>query len=359
MKEKLYPFHVAILIFMTQTGVVIFSLPRVVAEKYGYNGWIVLFLFAGISTFNIFLIALVYRLGKGRSIFEILEQSLSKFLLYPLYLILISVWAVLGCTVAKQYVIIFQMLVFPTTHPMLFKFFIDILIFLLVIKGIYTISKATTIFFWLIIWMMLIHLFFIKDFEFVRLTPFIFQGDTDMIMGGLDIYTAFIGYELALILIPFAKKNTKFMRAIYIGNLFTFATYLPLCIISFGFYSFGQLTRMKYPLLEMLSYMRLPFIERIEIFLFGFLLFSIVVTSVMYIWAAMETLRRIIPKAKTKWLAAIILCASFFVAWIPDILNEVEEWIRVVGYIETGIAFGLPIILITILLIQKGVKNNA
>lgn len=358
MQEKLHPFHITLLFYMTQTGVVLFSLPRLLADRFGYNGWVFLFVCAAVSTFNIFLISIVYRKGKGRSIYEIMEQSISKILLYPIYLVLILLWGTLGCLVAKQYSTIFQMVAFPTSHPMIFKLMIDVLVFLLVIKGIYSISKAVTSFFWMIVWMNVLLLFFWGDFEWARLTPFFFQGGTNDWLGALDIYTAFLGYEAAIILIPFAEKDGKFIRAVYIGNFATALGYFLFTIICFGFYSIEQIGHMKYPILDLLSYIRLPFIERIEYFLFGFFLLSVVVTFSIYVWMSLETARRLMPKANIKWLTIIILFIVFGITWIPDVSDEIEASLRYFGFAGTAVAFALPMLIIIILAFQKGARGN-
>lgn len=358
MQEKLHPFHVTLLFYLTQTGIVLFSLPRLLVDSFGYNGWVFLAVCTAVSTFNIFLISIVYRKGKGRSIFEIMEQSLSKILLYPLYSVLILLWSTLGCLVAKQYSTIFQMVAFPTSHPMIFKLMIDTLVFLLVIKGIYNISKAVTSFFWMIGWMNLLLLFFLGDFEWSRLTPFFLQGGTNDWLGGLDIYTAFLGYEAALFLIPFAQKDGKFMRAVYIGNFTTAIGYLLFTIVCFGFYSIEQIAHMKYPLLDLLSYIRLPFIERIEYFLFGFFLLSVVVTFSIYIWMSLETARRMMPRTNIKWLTILLLLIAFAITWFPDVSDEIEAWLRYFGFAGTAAAFVLPLLIILILAFQKGARSN-
>ncbi|RJX38131.1 spore gernimation protein [Paenibacillus pinisoli] len=358
MKEKLNPFHIALLIYMIQSGVVIFSFPRLMARSFGYNGWAAVLIFTAISSFVIFLISLVYRLGEGKSIFDILEQAIPKFMLYPIYVFLLSLWAILGCMVAKQYVIIFQMIAFPSTHPMFFKALIDVLSFILVIGGVYTISKASTTFFWMIAWMLFLLFFYFQDFEWARLTPFFFRGGTDMMWGSLDIYAAFLGFELALLLFPYVEKKGKFMKAVYIGNLITSLTYLTFTFICFGFYSFGQLTRMKYPLLELLSFIRLPFVERIENLLFSFFLFPALITIVMYIWAAVEVAKRMVPKANAKWHAAVLFVLSFAVSWIPDVIGEVEQWLQYLGYVEASVSLALPLLLIIVLWVKKGAMRR-
>ncbi|WP_169083761.1 GerAB/ArcD/ProY family transporter [Paenibacillus sp. PL91] len=355
-EEKLYPFHIAILIYMNQTGVIIMSLPRLLAENFGYNGWLALIGISLLVNLNIYIISLVYQIGKGRSIFQILEGSLPRLILYPLYVILIGIWAITGCLVIKNYVYIFQIVSYNTTHTMFLKLLVDILAFLLVIKGIYNISKAATSFFWLTIWMFLLLFFFTKDFELARLTPYLFKGDTHFLEGGFIVYTAFLGYELSLLLFPHVDHKKKFFRAVYIGNGITTVAYLIFCLICFGFYSFEQLRNMIYPLLDILSYIQLPFIERIENLLFGFFLFTTIITVVVYVWSAQETLARMAPKVNKKILAFIILTAAYLVAWIPDSLNEVGKWLQYLGYAELGVAVGLPLLLIFILLIHKGAR---
>ncbi|MBO9598079.1 MAG: GerAB/ArcD/ProY family transporter, partial [Cohnella sp.] len=230
-KEALSHAHVLILIYMVQTGITLFSLPQIEAQYFGTNGWLSVVLCSALAAMNILVIGLVYRLGKGKSIFELMEQTLPKWTLTPLYFGLICVWSMLGLMVVKEYVLIFQMMAFPTTHPMLLELVVDLLILYLVTKGIYNIGKAATVFFWLIIWMLLLLFFFFGDFEWSRMTTFLFQGGEGWQHGLIAIATAFLGYELSMLLFPYADPKTKLIRATLMGNgLLTFS-YLTLCIV--------------------------------------------------------------------------------------------------------------------------------
>ncbi|NQX45246.1 GerAB/ArcD/ProY family transporter [Paenibacillus tritici] len=358
MAEKLTPFHITILVYMTQSGIIIFTLPRQLAEYFGTNGWLFMVPCFVISSLNIYLISLVYHMGKGRSIFLILEQSISKVVLYPLYIGLSSVWLIFGCMIGKKYVLLFQMISFPTTNPMIFKLAIDLLALLLLTKGIYTISKATTVFFWVTIWMYLLLLGFIPNFQWVRLTPFIFKEGHDMVRGGLDIYTAFLGYELSLLYLPYMDHKKKSMRGVYAGNTILSVAYISFAFICFGFFSLGQLKKLLYPLLDLLAFIQLPFVERLENLLYGFFLFLILVTVVMYWWAAAESVQRILPRANISILCSILVGISFVVSYIPTTLDQVNTWIMYLSYAATGIAFGLPLLLVVLLLVQRKRRNS-
>lgn len=344
---------------MIQSGVALFSLPRTLAQAFGYNGWLFLFGYLTLSTFNILLIALVYKLGNRRSIFDILEQSMPKLLLYPIYVLMSIVWLFVGCLVAKEYVFIFQLIAFPSTHPMFFKLLIDILAFMLIVKGIYSISKASTLFYMMTIWMILLLLKFTGDIEWSRYTPYILHGELDLVHGGLKGYSAFLGYELSLLLIPYTAKSNKFTTAVLSGNLMTTIVYLMISIVCFGFYSYEQLSKTKYPVIELLAYLKFPFIERVENLLYGLFLFTVLFTIVMYVWSSVETLKRMVPNAKASTLTIIMFAISFTIAWIPDVLSETESWLYQLSIIEMGIAFGLPLLLITLLLSQGKRKQHA
>lgn len=362
MPEKLSPFHIAVLVYMTQSGIVIFTLPRSLADYFGTNGWLVLIPCLLLSSFNIYLITLVFRLGKGRSIFEIMEQSVTKVILYPFYLGLTAVWLIFGCMIGKKYVLLFQMLAFPTTNPMLFKLAIDVLAFMMLIKGIYRMSNAITLFFWMTIWMFGLLLWFFPSFRWARFTPFLLHGGHDQVKGAMEVYAAYLGYELSILLFPYVNKNKskKSMAAIYAGNAFLSFVYICLSLICFGFFSLGQLKKLLYPVLDLLAYIQLPFIERLENLLYGFFLFLVLVTVVMYWWAAQLSMQRIMPKVKTPVLLFSMLGSSYCVSFIPKTLDEVNVWITNLGYAVTGIAFVLPLLLIMILLIQrKGGTSHA
>ncbi|ACT01470.1 GerAB/ArcD/ProY family transporter [Paenibacillus sp. JDR-2] len=352
-KEKLSPFHTTILVYMIQTGVMALILPQLLAETFGTNGWITVLGFGLIAAVNILLIGAVYKLGKGRSIFQILEQSIPKFLLVPVYLAIALNCAMLGCMAGKEYILIFQMYAFPTTNPMEFKLIMDALVFWLLTKGLYNISKASTVFFWLFAWMFLLLFFFYSDFNWSRLTPFLFKGGHFSYLESLDIYSSFLGYEVLLLAFGYMNQRTKFVKSALIGNGMTTFTYFYLSIVTFGVYSLEQLKNKAFPVLEMLAYIRFPFIERMENLLYGFILFTALFSIVMYEWCALEMVKQSFPKLKGNFLAFILVMTCYLIAFIPDTLNEVGDWLSTLSLIECGIAFGLPVILLIVLMFQN------
>lgn len=358
MNEKLSVFHISVLVYMIQSGVALFSLPGILAENFGSNGWVIVPIISFIVMINIFLIGRVYKLGKGKSIFEILEQTMPKLLLYPIYLAIAFNWGILASLVGKQYVLIFQMIAFPTTNPMIFKVIVDILAFLLVTKGLYNISKASTVIFFLTVWMVFLEFFHFKELELARYTSFLFYEGKDFIKGSLETYTAFLGYELAILFFPFVNKRSKIMKGIYIGNFITTFVYLSVTLVCFGFYSYGQLEKMLFPVLDILAYVRLPFIERIENLLFTLFFLKILITTSLYYWGSQQVLIRIFKKTKEKLIVFIVIGLFYFISIYPSVLGEINKWLSTFAYIETGVAFALPVICLLTLFIHKVRSRN-
>ncbi|MCD8509527.1 MAG: hypothetical protein LRY73_06340 [Bacillus sp. (in: Bacteria)] len=90
MEEKIHYSNLMIMVYMIQSAILLFSLPRILAEGFGTNGWLAVFLLSFIGLVNILLINLVYTKGKGRAVTSILEEALPKWIYYPMYLLMIG-----------------------------------------------------------------------------------------------------------------------------------------------------------------------------------------------------------------------------------------------------------------------------
>jgi spore germination protein (amino acid permease) len=358
-REKLNRFHIALLVFNTQSGIVLFTLPRITARYFGTNGWLVLIPVFLLVTLNIMLISAVYRMGQGKSVFDILSASLPRFILTPLYVFLWALFSMIGCLVVKQYVLIYQMLIFPTTSDAVLKIFVDVLVFLYIIKGIYNMSKANVIFSLLLLLQIPLSLFFLQEFDLVRLTPFLFKEGTDMKEGLLQLYGAYFGYELTLFLFPYAENNKRWLKYIHLGNGITMFIYLLVTFLSYGFFSHRALIHSSFPMLDMYAYLRFPFIERIQNFLFSLFLFSILHTAGMYYWSGQAVISQIFRRIPWKVIVFFSMAASILVGLIPKTLIQVESWFRYFTMVQLGFSLGFPLLLILLLLLQRRFKKHA
>jgi len=348
MREKLNWFHVMVLVYMIEFDITAFSLARVIAENIGTNGWLALILLSIAASFNIFLYWAVYRVAKGKSFFQIMESFIPRGPLVPVYLGLAAFWVLLGSLIGKNFVIISQMLSFQSTHPMYIFLLYCLLIYAMLVKDLYSIVKATTVFFLLTFWMNALVPYFFSDWKAVRLTPFIFQGSEHghSLHGWAEVYMVFVGYELCLFLFPHSDRKTKLFRGVLLGHLLISAAYVTTVLVTYGFFSFEQLKELQFPLINTLEYLELPFLNRLENMVFTFFLFSNLVTTVMFCFASLSTLKHVFPRAKGKTLETVIICLVFVSGFLTKTVRESDELLRALYFTEMALAFGLPLLLI-------------
>jgi hypothetical protein len=223
-------------------------------------------------------------------------------------------------------------------------------------RHLYQIAKSTVVLFYFTVWTVFLLAFHLPEFSFTRLTPFIFKGDTDMLHGGLSIFTALLGYELSILFIHMIER--KQLISLIAGNSITSIIYFGVTFISFGFFSFEQLLREMYPVVTLLGYISFPVLERVENFTFSVFGLKVLMTTVMYLWGAKELLQYQFKKVKPNYLLIGLLLIVFFVSFIPKVLKEVDYWLTYISYGCTAIAFLLPIFLIIIVLFTNKMNRK-
>jgi spore germination protein (amino acid permease) len=355
MKEKLSPFQASILVYLIQSGVTLFTLPRLVAEAFGTNGWIGLIFITLIVNINLVLIWLVYKISQGKSFFEIIS-IFPKWVTLPFSLFIAVVWMLLGVFVMVKFSMILKVLFYHNVSLFYFFSMGYILSYMLLKKDLYQIAKSTVVLFYFTIWTVFLLAFHLPEFSFIRLTPFIFKGDTDMLKGGLSIYTALLGYELSILFIHMIER--KQLKSLIAGNSITCMIYLGVTFICFGFFSFEQLLREMYPVVTLLGYISFPVLERVESFTFSIFGLKVLMTTVMYLWGTKELLHYQFKRIKPNFLLIGILIISFFVSFIPKVIKDVEEWLNYITYAATAIAFMLPILLLLIVLLTRKMNRK-
>ncbi|WP_179281256.1 GerAB/ArcD/ProY family transporter [Paenibacillus sp. XY044] len=355
MNEKLSAFHIATLIYMIENNITLFALPRLVAENMGTNGWVGYIILALVSTGNILLYWAVYRMGKGRSMFDILEKSLSKWILYPLYVGLAIFYIMIASFVGKNFFLIFQMISFQTSSVTLIFLLFCVMVYLLLTKHIYNISKAATIFAFMTWWTLLLTSYQLREWKLVRLTSYFFEDPAggQVLHNWAEVYTSFIGYELCIFLFPYVNKQSKLFKGVLFGHLLTALAQVIVLLTAFGFFSFQQLQSLLYPIIDMLDFIEMPFINRVENLVFVIFVFGNLVTTTMFSFASLSTVKRIFPKARPKRLEFFIVLGVFIVGLYSKYLAQSEYQLRRVLFTEIGIAYILPMLLIMMLLFQK------
>ncbi len=197
------------------------------------------------------------------------------------------------------------------------------------------------------------------SWDAVNLTTFFFNERSDSYVEGyFNVYSGFLGYEFILLVFPHIDSRRKNFTGVFLGNLVTTIIYMYICIVAFGFYSFGQLMETLYPTLLMFQYIEFSFLERIDTLIYPFFLLNIIVTITLYFWPALHISERLFPKIKVQWLLIFLLLSSYLATTRLDIQRLIEEAFFKVTIVEFFVAFGLPLLLLCLLGINNMTKRK-
>ncbi|MZQ86450.1 GerAB/ArcD/ProY family transporter [Paenibacillus sp. 5J-6] len=350
MKERLHPLQLSILIYSIQNGLVLYTLPRTTAEYFGTNGWLSIVITFVLVNINILLIAMSYKLGKGRSIFEIIEANVPKWVMFPVYFFIICVWIGMASMIMRDYIFIMKMIFYPTLPAFYFVLFFTLLSFQLLRGGIYQIAKALAVLIIFTLPMIFLLFYLVPEFDFSRFTPFIFKGGTNPFKGTLQVYSAFLGMEVSMLFFPMVEN--KWTKSLFIGNFFSTVIYLLVTFMNFGFFSFNQILNDLYPVMTLFEYTEVPFLSRAENLCFCVYAFKVLSTTVIYYWGAQQIFGNMMKNVKPNFWIIFILALGFILALIPNSVLDVAKSLKLLSNCATGIAWGLPIFVLGNLAIQ-------
>ena len=194
-----------------------------------------------------------------------------------IFSVIFTLYCLLFClTVLRTYMEVIQVWIFPTI-----KLWKLTLMFLLVtyyiIKGGF--RSVTGICFWGVILPIFVVFFLIypmKYAHFRNILPIFTHSPTDMLISAKQSALEFLGFETILIFYPFIEKGKSLKRWAHAGIAFSTLIYVILAIVSFMYYSEGQLNRTIWPTLTMLKLLRFLLFNALNtlLFLFGFNYFA-------------------------------------------------------------------------------------
>lgn len=355
--EKFKPFYLFFITYMTQMGIVFFSLPNIIADHFGYNGWIMIIPISVVVLIHIGLIAKIYSFNKGESIFETIESlnSKAKMILMLLYISLSIFWSILAVTIAKHYAHVMKFLYFPYTDIQWFVLLTLILAFYLVTRGIITIVHITTIFFFLSAPIIFLLFYFVPDFSFLQFSTFLFNENKDFYGGIIELYTAFLGFEVILFMFPYISKEKSGFKYVFWAHLYTSFVYLIVTIFSYGFNSIQQLTRQVYPVVTLMKYIEFEFIEQLDSIIFILFYLKVLITITMYVWISLVTLKRVV-----KWSDNLIVFVLLIVGYLSTLpfVTKKESIILLSALTKVQLFLSVFLPLLLLMIIFKKRRSN-
>ncbi|MFC7687012.1 GerAB/ArcD/ProY family transporter [Ureibacillus sp. GCM10028918] len=340
-----------------QIGVGIHGFQRVLVKDAGHDAWISVILASLFSHIIVFVMVKTYELYPSNDIYGIHQDIFGKYIGNFLNLIYVLYCTFAFYSVIRNYIEVINTWVFPG----LAQSFISITLLILVIYaftgGLRIIIGVCFFSFISGIWILFIVFIPLQYAHYNHLLP-VFSNDlTSIFKGAYSMTFTIVGFEIINTLYPFAKERNKVKKYVHLGLLCTLIVYLSVILVSLVYFSEAQIERTVWATLTLFSVIKLPFVERIEIFIICFWMIIILPNLCLFSWSAYRGIQRIKNIKGTTFIW--IFCLIIFLASIPlQSRTQIDKINNIFAQIAFCIVFIYPFLLYILALTKKILKKG-
>ncbi|MCM3728619.1 spore germination protein [Neobacillus cucumis] len=262
-KAKISPFLVFFLVHTMQFGIGILGFQRLIALTAGYDAWISVII-AGLSIHII--LWMMYRIldtvnGDIMSAHSyVFGKKVGRLITLPFVLYFLCV----ALTTLRTFIEVVQVWMFQDMSTFWYAFAFCVLAIYIIFGGFRIVTGIA--FFGVVLPSYLIFTFFFT-FPYAdlrNLLPVFDHSIKDLIKATYQMSLTYLGYEVLLFFYPFIKDPQKSKKWAHWGVLCTTILYTAITIITFSYFSEGQLQKSIWATLTIWKVVEMPFVERFE-----------------------------------------------------------------------------------------------
>ncbi|MCG7406864.1 spore germination protein [Paenibacillus sp. ACRRX] len=335
-----------LLIHGTQVGTGVLSLPRMLAETAGTDGWISI-IFGWII--NLVLgIVIVWVMAQYPHVTfpQLLTRLFGKFIAALVIIALLCNFALSSWSIFADAMLYIKAWFLPMTQTPIIMCLFIVPALLTAKKSMLVVAQYNEFVFFFTLWMPLIMLFPLVEAQHIHLLPVLKEGWVPVLKGVDNTTVSFIGNEIIFLVYPFLKKKETAVYGVMIGNTLTMLLYLFVTLISFAYFSPDEVTQYSQPVLNLLKVVEFRFLERIDVIFLALYLFVVSTSWVPYVHSTGICAAQLVksnnhsPFVLTFGVLIILLSA-----WIEPSWQQSTQWMNWCKYSGLIVAYLLPIIL--------------
>lgn len=343
-------------VLQTQVGVGILSLPHTLFAASKQDSWISLIVAGILIQFFIFII---WKLGSrfpNKTIFEITDLLLGKFLGKVISIAYICYFLAVSSLILSLFSSLISIWILPNT-----PFWIVIL--LMVLTGVYiSLGDLRVIgrFFTIVSVLYIVVIFLLiatllKGINIAYILPVGGAGLVPILMGSKEAFLSMWGFEILLVLFPYVLGTSRqIFKKMSLVNLALVLFYLFIVISCLVLFSPPQMKLIPQPVLYALKTLTFNFISRLDLLFLSIWIVSVATSYMMYLFLASHGLQQLRKKKKRNKFVVIMGILSFAISVLPgENLLKIQKFSTIVTQSGIIFAMGLPVLLLLISLILR------
>ncbi|QHA91024.1 endospore germination permease [Bacillus sp. N1-1] len=342
------------IIFQTQVGVGILSLPQTLYSTAGKDGWIAIIL-AGLGFQGVIFV--LYFLSKRFSTLSLYEYA--PLIMGRLMGTMISVGYILfaGLTailVLQLFQISINTWILPRTPSI-------VILSLLSISGAYLVSgrvkvlgrfnQFVTI---LVVPLIIMILVALKHSDIRYILPIGEHGLSPILKATPEGFFSMIGFEMALFVFPYLQiKGKEALVSLTLSNVAVTCFYCLITLATYVYFSPSQFETIQDPTVYMLKGISFLIIDRIDLLFLSIWTVSVLTSFGSYLYISSEGIKTLTKRKRAMWPIIITTLLILGISLFPHDMFTIETLSNYHATASYFFVFGLPLLLLIISMIRK------
>lgn len=350
------PIQLALIVFITQSGIGIITLPSALAKESGHDGWISILISGALVLLICMLIFALMNRYKDKSIYDITRSIFGKvigtvinclFILYQLLAVTV------GISLFTYYI---RITLLQRTPVWVMAPIITFPSFYLVWHGLKNMTRFlhVTMIAYFLIFIYLLALY--SEYRISFLLP-VGEAGTNRILAGIrPSFFAFIGFELIVFFYPYIRNRAEALKWYLFASLLSLLFFLIVTICITAIFGEHLLVTYSIPFFNLSRIFNAPVFERIDIYLIAVWFLPMACSIRNYIFAAYDGLQKVLKLKKTKISFLIYFIALEVLSILPKDFNQTINIIEILNLVVMGITLLLLLCLLLSFVSKKGVS---
>ncbi len=350
--------QMALLTFVTQTGLGVIMLPSILARDVGHDGWISV-LAAGLIAIalNMLLVLLLIRYS-DKDIFDISSLIFGRVIgtainaLLVLYLIMAAVRGV------RIFTIFLRLTVLPLSPPIAVAAFVMLPSIYMVRQGLKYVVRfkyVSAVSYFIAISLITL---MINDLRFSFLLP-VGEAALDKIILSLpNAFAAFIGLEIIAFVFTEITDKEKAFKWQLIANSISLVFYLLIVFATTALFGENLLKIQVIPLFNLARSYNAPIFERVDLYMIALWFVVMGCSMRAYMSTAYYSLQKVFKVKNTRKTLVVFFIVLVAISRMPKDINEALVFRSITDYFGMGVTVFLILCLCISFVYRKGVKPN-
>lgn len=339
-------FQLFLLVYLTQVGVGLLTLPRTVTAEAGSDGWICVLIAMLLALVVTAIHVSLSNRFRGLTLVEITRRLFGKYfgtvvsILYVVYFTmvaafelrsiadLVAIWGGVGITLWTNLLLT----IVPTIY--------------IARNGLKVIARSFNFYIYHLVPLYLTILWTAGEFEWRLILPIGTAGPMHLLKGIHVCMFVFLGLEMILFIGPMVQNPKKIMLSALLGTIAAGLTYTTIVFLCIGFFGTKEMQWDIWPALYMARAVKFALVERVDFFVNIIWVIIGFSTLAMYYYLSGFSLSRVLNIKDHKNMVLYICPVVLVLAYLPRNISQVIEytvWINRLAYFTVGV---LPVVLL-------------